>query len=215
VGGSAPRPTADAEVGPSAFAGLLGHPGVQESCELRSRFGFMAFHGGNLERVTDTIAHAAADAAGASVYSVRQPTDLRWHVPSTAIDPAHSPALAAFLDHVEVVVALHGYGRRGLWSSLLLGGRHRRLAGHLAVHLRPSLDGYELVDDLEAIPRELRGIHPRNPVNRCRGGGVQVELPPRVRGMGPRWVGHPPDRPVPHTMALIDGLAAAASDWDC
>jgi phage replication-related protein YjqB (UPF0714/DUF867 family) len=27
---------------------LLAHPGVEETCTLRSRFGILAFHGGNL-----------------------------------------------------------------------------------------------------------------------------------------------------------------------
>jgi phage replication-related protein YjqB (UPF0714/DUF867 family) len=31
----------------------------------------------------------------------------------------------------------------------------------------------------------LRGLHPENPVNRARAGGVQLELPPRVRNLGP------------------------------
>jgi phage replication-related protein YjqB (UPF0714/DUF867 family) len=197
----------------SAFAELLATPGVVESCELRSTFGFMAFHGGNLEQGTDGIAHQAADAAGASVYSVCQPDDLRWHVPSVAVDPAHSPALAGFLDHVEVAVAIHGYGRRDRWTTVLFGGRHRRLASHLARHVAAHLDGYELLDDLAAIPRELRGVHPRNPVNRTRLGGVQVELPPRVRGLGPHWATHPAGEPIPHREALVRGLAQGALAW--
>ena len=44
------------------FDELLAHPGVEESVELRSRFGFMAFHGGSLELGTDQIARAAARA---------------------------------------------------------------------------------------------------------------------------------------------------------
>jgi phage replication-related protein YjqB (UPF0714/DUF867 family) len=195
------------------FVELLGHPGVEERCVLRSSFGFMAFHGGNLERGTDAIAHAAADRAGASAYSVTQPADLRWHIPSVRFDPARSPALARFLGHVEVVVAVHGYGREGRWTDLLLGGRNRELARHVAGHVRRRLDGYQVLDDLEAIPRELRGVHARNPVNRAPGGGVQLELPPRVRGMGPRWADHPPGEPVPHTEALVDALAAAATTW--
>lgn len=195
------------------FAELLAHPGVVERCELRSRFGFMAFHGGNLEHGTDHVAHAAAEAAGASVYSVSQPPDLRWHLPSIAVDPQFSPELARFLDHVDAVVAVHGYGRRDRWTTLLLGGRCRPLATHVGSHLRDHLDGYEVVDDLDAIPPELRGVHPRNPVNRARGGGVQLELPPRVRGLGPHWADHPPDRPIPHTQALVAGLAASARTW--
>ena len=164
------------------LADLLAHPGVEEVCELRSPFGLMAFHGGNLEPGTDVIATRAADRARASLYVVRQPDDLYWHVPSVAFDPGASAALAAFLDHVDVVVAIHGYGRRDMWTTLLVGGRNRRLAGHLAGALRRTLgDGFTAVDDLAAIPRELRGMHPRNPVNLPRHGGAQLELPPRVR----------------------------------
>ena len=84
------------------FAELLEHDGVEEDLELRSSFGLMAFHGGNLEEGTDVIAAAVAEQAGASLYAVRQPVGLRWHLPSVEIGPADSPALAAFVDHVDV-----------------------------------------------------------------------------------------------------------------
>lgn len=164
------------------LAELLAHPGVEEECRLGSSFGILAFHGGNLERGTDDIATQAAEASGASLYVVRQPADLRWHVPSAAFDPGASPALARFLDHVRVAVAVHGYGREGMWTTLLLGGRNRPLAAALGAELRAGLgDGFEVVDDLEGVPAELRGLHPRNPVNRPPAAGVQLELPPRVR----------------------------------
>ena len=185
------------------FAALLASAGVEEICTLRSRFGLMAFHGGNLERGTDTIAAAAAEAAGASLYAVVQPPDLRWHIPSAAITPEESPALAAFVDHVDVVVALHGYGRDGMWTTLLLGGTNRDLAAHLAGELRPRLPGFTIEDDLAAIPDQLRGVHSCNPVNLPRHGGVQLELPPRVRGQAPAsepW----------HTEAVIEALTATA-----
>jgi len=197
------------------FADLLAHDGVEEELVLRSRFGFLAFHGGNLEEGTDEVAARAAAGAGASLYAVRQPKGLRWHVPSIAVTPAESAGLAAFVEHVDVAVALHGYGREGMWTAVLLGGRHRALATHLAGHLRTALPDYEVLDDLDAIPRELRGVHPRNPVNACGTGGVQVELPPRVRMHGPYWErrGHPVDAPIPHLDQLVDGLAAGASAW--
>jgi phage replication-related protein YjqB (UPF0714/DUF867 family) len=195
------------------FAELLAHDGVEEDLALRSTFGFMAFHGGNLEEGTDRVAAAAAADSGASLYAVRQPPTLRWHVPSIEVTREDSPALAAFLDHVDVAVAVHGFGRVGLWTTVLLGGRNRTLATHVAEHLRATLDDYAVVDDLDQIPRELRGVHPRNPVNGCRLGGVQLELPPRVRGQGPHWADLPPGAPVPHTTALIRGLVAAATTW--
>jgi phage replication-related protein YjqB (UPF0714/DUF867 family) len=166
----------------SLFAELLAHPGVEERCELGSRFGLLAFHGGNLERGTDLIASSAAARAGASLYTVVQPPDLRWHVPSVEFQPSASPALARFVEYVEVCVAVHGYGREGRWTTLLVGGGNRALASSLGAALRAGLgDGFEVVDELDDIPVELRGVHPRNPVNLPSGGGVQLELPPRVR----------------------------------
>jgi phage replication-related protein YjqB (UPF0714/DUF867 family) len=185
------------------FADLLAHPGVEERCELRSAFGLMAFHGGNLERGTDTIASAAAEEAGASLYAVVQPADLRWHLPSTAFSPDASPALARFVIHVDVVVALHGYGREGSWTTLLLGGSNRELAVALGAELRDRLPGFTVEDDIDRIPVELRGLHPANPVNLPRRGGVQLELPPRVRGQAPTsqaW----------HIEAVTEALTAAA-----
>lgn len=188
---------------------------MEEEVELRSPFGFMAFHGGNLEEGTDGIAAAAADASGASLYAVRQPSGLRWHIPSVEVTPDDSPALASFLDHVEVTVAIHGYGREGMWTTLLLGGSNRGLAAHLARHLRPAMPGYAVVDDLSEVPVELRGIHRANPVNRCAAGGVQLELPPRVRSRVPIWADLPEGAPIPHGQDLIGALAAAARAWPC
>ncbi len=195
---------------------LLAHPGVIEEAEVRGPVGLLAFHGGSLERGTDVVARLAAERAGATYYAIRQPDDLRWHVPSTRIDPAHSPTLAAVLDHIDVAVAVHGYGRDGHWTTLLLGGSNRDLAAHLRAHLAPALPDYTVVDRIDDIPRELRGLHADNPVNRPRRGGVQLELPPRVRGMGPFWDGDGPLAPGrlrPHTEALVAALAAALATW--
>jgi phage replication-related protein YjqB (UPF0714/DUF867 family) len=194
------------------LARLLAHPGVRESVALRSRFGFLAFHGGSLEKHTDAIARAAADAAGASLYLLVQPPEFRWHIPSRHVVPEQSPALAAFLDHVELAVAVHGFGRQGYFTSLLLGGSNRELAGDMGRRLRARLGHYDVIDDSDAIPADLRGLHPDNPVNRPRRGGAQIELCPRVRGMGPFWEGWGPG-PNPHTAALVDVLAEAATAW--
>lgn len=186
---------------------LLATPGVEEMSALGSRFGLLAFHGGSLERGTDQIAVAAAERSGASLYVVRQPPDLRWHLPSVEFRADASVALGRFLDHVQVAVAVHGYGREGWWTRLLLGGRNRPLAAVLAAELRSRLgDGFTVDDDLDAIPRELRGVHPRNPVNVVAEGGVQLELPPRVR----RGTGAPTFQPA-YEEAVIDALAAVAT----
>jgi phage replication-related protein YjqB (UPF0714/DUF867 family) len=196
------------------FAELLDHDGVEEDLVLGSSFGLMAFHGGNLEEGTDVIAAAVAEQTGASLYAVRQPVGLRWHLPSVEITPADSPALAAFIDHVDVAIAVHGYGRDGMWTRLLLGGGHRRLAAHVGACLREAMPGYEVVDDLEQIPTDLRGVHRANPVNLPRDGGVQLELPPRTRSRTvPMWRDLPDTQPVPHQQDLIAGLVTAVSTW--
>jgi phage replication-related protein YjqB (UPF0714/DUF867 family) len=196
-----------------SFARLLAEPGVVEVAEQRGRFGFMAFHGGGLEEMTDVIAAAAAARSGSSLYAVLQPPELQWHIPSADVDPAASDLLRAFLDHVDVVVTLHGYFRVGCWASLLAGGGNRALAEHVAGALRPALPVYDVVTDLERIPPELRGLHPRNPVNLPAAGGVQIELPPRVRGASPLWWDWDGDGLVPHTDALVEALAEAARSW--
>jgi phage replication-related protein YjqB (UPF0714/DUF867 family) len=185
-----------------SFAELLASPGVQEVVELRSDFGFMAFHGGSLERMTDVIAIDAAERAGASVYAVVQPPELRWHIPSHRV--SGSPALDAYMQHVSVAVALHGYGRQGFWDRILLGGSNRALAAHVADCLARSVTNMQPVCDLADIPADLAGLHPDNPVNRPRLGGVQVELPPRVRGLTTHEY---PIEP------LVEALADAAQTW--
>jgi phage replication-related protein YjqB (UPF0714/DUF867 family) len=204
---------------------LLATDGVEEICELRSHVGLMAFHGGSLEAVTDVIAVDAAERAGASVYAIRQPWGFRWHIPSVAIDPAHSPALRAFLDHVDCAIAVHGwgtdgfgdgasmfrFGRDGRDRPLLVGGRNRALAARVAACLRSALPHYDVVDDIERIPRRVRGLDPRNVVNRVRNGGVQLELTPRVRGLPPFWEREQRGRNCPDTQALIAGLATSVA----
>lgn len=196
---------------PQSLSELLTDPDIVESSTLASRFGFLAIHGGGLEQMTDVIADRAARASGASLYMVRHPDRYPHHLSSRLYRPAESEQLAAFLDHVDTVISLHGYGRIGRSTQLLAGGGNRDLAAHLARHLQ--VPGHHVVTDLEAMPRELRGLHPDNPVNLPRGGGVQLELPSRVRGTSPRSGLPDADGITPATAALIDGLSAAARAW--
>lgn len=195
-----------------SFAELLQLDGVVERCDLRSSIGFMAYHGGGLEEMTDVIADTAAAKAGASYYGVIHPPNWDLHLPSIKVRPDESEMLHRFIDHVDVVVTIHGFGRRALMTSLLLGGRNRELAGHVAGHLRRALPAYDVLDDLGEIPKELRGIHERNPVNLPTRQGVQIELPPRVRGSSPMWWDWEGGL-TPHTESLIGALADAAVTW--
>ncbi len=195
------------------FASVLDTPGVEETSELRGPVGFMAYHGGHLEWMTDVIAERAAEASDASIYTLVQPEGMREHFPSITVDRDASAALARFLDHVEIAVTVHGFGRRGLFGSLLLGGQNRDFAGHVGSALREHLPAYDIVTDLDAIPPKLRGLHDRNPVNVPPSKGVQIELPPRVRGTSPLWWDWEGPALTPHTESLIAALAQAARSW--
>lgn len=197
------------------LAELLGRPDVHEELTLRSRFGFMAFHGGTLEKATEVVAREAAEASGASYYGVVQHTDDPVHITSTDVTPTASSALKEFFAHVDIVITVHGYGRAALRRCVLLGGRNRALAHHVAEHARAHLPDYTFHTDLAVIPRELAGQHSRNPVNLPRQRGVQLELPPDLRWNHAEagWSDHDGVARAPQIDTLIDALAAAARSW--
>ena len=178
--------------------------------------GFLALHGGFLEKTTDVIAREAAEHAGASYYGVWHPDGPKHHLPSTAYDPAESDALRSLLDHVQVVIAVHGYGREELFHSLLVGGQNRGFAAIVTDHLRDALpEPYEILSELDAIPKGLRGQHVANPVNLPPDQGVQVELPPTVRWNRDEhnWSEFDGVGRAPHIDSVIDALARSAAAY--
>ena len=174
----------------------------------------MAFHGGALERQTDRIARGRrrrrrrvavrrrAPATGPAALPVDRRAPRRVagaaRVPRPRRRRRHRARLRARRDvHVAAPRRAQPRARR----------RARRRAGRRPCPTTRSST------DLEAIPRELRGLHPDNPVNVPPHGGVQIELPPRVRGLGPRWADWTGDGFVPPAAALVDALARVARSW--
>ena len=135
------------------LASLLERHDVTEELTVRSRFGFMAYHGGTLEKTTDPIAREAAELAGASYYGVVQRDEDPTHFASTSVIPEDSDALAEFMANVDVVMTIHGYGREHLFHSVLLGGRNRALANHVAAHARFALPQFNFHSDLHGYIR--------------------------------------------------------------
>ena len=119
----------------------------------------------------------------------------------------------SFLAHIEVAIAVHGYGRPGRPRDLLLGGGNRVLAPAWPGSLRRHLPEWTVIDDLAQLPREMRGLHPDNPVNRCHGGGVQLELPPAVRGASGRLLDSQVCVPEPGLVAALAEVASAPPRW--
>ena len=158
---------------------LIQYPGVKEELQLAGAIGVMALHGG-LEHGT---AEAAIDVAGrtnASRYSIVQPHNLYWHIPSIHYNPALSAALKQFLEHIAFAVSFHGYGRQDHKNTVLLGGRNRKMADKIGAAIGRRSD-LRVISDLDGIPPKLRGMHPKNPVNLPEHGGVQIELSPGAR----------------------------------
>jgi phage replication-related protein YjqB (UPF0714/DUF867 family) len=213
---------------------LLDIPGVEEECELRSAVGFMALHGGSQDRGTDAIARRAAAQSNASYYAIVQPPWLRLHLTSRRHDPALSATLRRFLDHVRIVISVHGFGRDGfaLWvdpdrglviepygpairgtqqgplTGIIVGGLNHQLLGRVRALLSGRFEAYHVADE-----RLRLGFHPENPVNLPPDHGVQIELPPGLRGIGPygeRLVPDHDDGPAAVVAALVELAEAAA-----
>ena len=187
------------------LAELLALPGVEETCVLRSAVGFMALHGGSQDRGTHEIASSAAEKSGASYYAIVQPSNLRVHLTSRHHDPGQSQKMSAFLRHVEVAISVHGFGRdsfsfhiesgtqpviepygparrgpqTGPLRGIIVGGLNADLVDAACGILRDRLPGYHAGSE-----RVRLGFHPRNPVNLPASHGVQIELPPALRGIG-------------------------------
>ena len=198
-------PSSACEPGEVDLAELLTMPGVREECILRSNVGFMALHGGSQDRGTAEIAALAAEQADVSYYAIVQPPALRVHLTSRLHNPAHSASLQGFLERVDIAISVHGFGRDGfaLWfdpdrglsiepyglavqgkqtgplRGIILGGLNMQLLDSARNLFRRRFAGYHVADE-----RIRLGYHPENPVNLPSAHGVQVELPPGLRGIG-------------------------------
>jgi phage replication-related protein YjqB (UPF0714/DUF867 family) len=218
------------------LAELLKLPGVSEECVLRSAVGFMALHGGSQDRGTDQIASRAAEQAGASYYAIIQPAGLRVHLTSRLHNPDHSALLRAFLQHVDIAISVHGFGRDSfaLWidperglviepygpairgnqsgslRGVIVGGRNTELLKVARQFLHDRFAGYHVADE-----RVRLGFHPDNPVNLPSGRGIQVELPPGLRGIGDYGEQFAPrqDGVVTEVVAALVELANRATEF--
>ncbi len=202
---------------------------------MGSAVGFMALHGGSQDRGTDHIARQAAEQSGASYYAIVQPSGLRVHLTSRLHDPDQSERLGTFLRHVKIAISVHGFGRDGFlfWINperglvidpygparvgaqtgplrgIILGGRNADLLGAARGLFHERLAGYHLADE-----RVRLGFHPDNPVNLPLLRGVQVELPPGLRGIGDLGEHLVPreDEMVVETIGVLVELAAFAGE---
>ncbi len=195
----------------------------------------MALHGGSQDRGTDQLACRAARQSGSSYYAIVQPRGLRVHLTSRLHNPAHSERLQGFLRHVEIAISVHGFGRdsfsfwvdpgrgpmldlygpalrgtqTGPLRGVIVGGRNPDLLDAARRLLRDRFAGYHVADE-----RVRLGFHPDNPVNLPSAAGIQIELPPGLRGIGDFGECLVPaeDGLVAETIAALVELANLASE---
>ena len=172
---------------------------------MRSAVGFMALHGGSQDRGTDQLARRAAEESGASYYAIVQPSWLRVHLTSRLHNPDHSEMLRSFLQRVEIAISVHGFGRDGfsVWvdpgrgpviepygpalrgqqtgplRGIIVGGQNADMLDAARRLFHDRFAGYHVADE-----RVRLGFHPDNPVNLPSAHGIQIELPPGLRGIG-------------------------------
>jgi phage replication-related protein YjqB (UPF0714/DUF867 family) len=185
----------------------------------------MALHGGSQDRGTDQLAYRAAEQSGASYYAIVQPSGLRVHLTSRLHDPDHSERLRSFLNHVEIAISVHGFGRDGfsLWvdpergpviepygpalrrrqtgplRGIIVGGQNEDMLDAARRLLQDRFAGYHVADE-----RVRLGFHPDNPANLPSAHGIQIELPPGLRGIGDLG-----ERLVPSTDGLVAEVVSA------
>ncbi|MFD8807391.1 poly-gamma-glutamate hydrolase family protein [Streptomyces sp. NPDC059597] len=173
-----------------------------------SRLGLLALHGG-LEGGTAELAEEVAARTGATCLTFSQPAPPRRHISSHLLSKARSRTLEAFLSAVSLTISLHGHLRPATPDAIFLGGTNREAAQILAEALRTLTPSFTPVTDLTAIPSGLRGLHPSNPVNLTREGGVQIELPLTARTRGLRDV--PPEEVVAGVTEGVRRLGARSN----
>ncbi|MER7309249.1 poly-gamma-glutamate hydrolase family protein [Streptomyces griseoluteus] len=167
---------------------------------LGGPIGLLALHGA-VEGGTAELAREVATRTGATLLTFTQPTGPPQHIPSIRMSP--STPLTAFLTHASLTISLHGHNRRSAPRTIYVGGSNRPAARVLATALAGWAPAFVPITTLSEIPNPLRGLHPDNPVNQTREGGVQLELPVLARTSHPV----PTDPEVP-PREMADGIAA-------
>ncbi|MFG3095251.1 poly-gamma-glutamate hydrolase family protein [Streptomyces sp. NPDC048202] len=145
---------------------------------LAGPIGLLALHGG-VEGGTAELATEVATRTGATLLTFTQPLGPPTHIPSTRM--SECPPLHTFAAHVSLTISLHGHNRGSTPRTIYVGGSNRPAARALATALSRWAPEFLPLTTLSEIPNPLRGLHPDNPVNRTKDGGVQLELPVLAR----------------------------------
>lgn len=161
----------------------------------------IAPHGGGMEAHTDTQAQTLAAARGVGSWVCKGwrsggGAHERWHITSTAIDPASFPELAMIAGvGYDRAISFHGMSAAGV---LVGGGAPIEQRQIIADQISLALEGTGLPVNVAQPGDSLSGTSPNNLVNWLTtngNGGIQIEQSSIVRAE--------------HRQAVVDAISAA------
>lgn len=142
----------------------------------------MAFHGGLIEPGTSELASAIAgnefDYYGFigfknSEHHEESHTSADLHLTSARFD---EPRLMKKTETASLCIGIHGFG--GEEADFCVGGANTEERKRLVKTLSEKLPAFR---SCELCCPPFNGTSKKNPVNKCREGGIQVEMSPNVR----------------------------------
>ena len=142
----------------------------------------MAFHGGLIEPGTAELAEAIAG-NDFDFYALLGFKNSDRHEPSYTAADLHltsarydEPRLMKKTETASLCLGLHGFG--GEEADFCVGGANKLERKRLVKELSERLPGLK---SCELCCPPFNGTSLKNPVNKCRDGGIQVEMSPRIR----------------------------------
>lgn len=179
--------------------------GVDYSITLKntnSNILVMAFHGGFTESGTTELG-AAITKNDFDFYAFSALKPGKMHAPSFTSSTLHitstrfdDPKLIEMLPEKDFCLGLHGFG--GDEADFCIGGANEKARASLVSLLTkkfPDLKSCELCCS------PFNGVSLKNPINRCKNKGVQVEMSPKVR------------KKILADQTFLDKLAATFITW--
>ncbi len=159
--------------------------GVDYSLEVKdtdSKILVMSFHGGLIEPGTSELGFAISESLF-DFYTFKALKKGELHEPSLTSSTLHltsarydEPELLKWTAVSDFCLGLHGFG--GEEADFCVGGGNAKERKVLVAKLTkafPDLKSCELCCD------PFNGVSLKNPINKCRNQGVQVEMSPKIR----------------------------------
>ncbi len=156
--------------------------GFVEYARFAGGVAVLAVHGGGIEPGTEELAEYAAAETGCSLYVFSgrlEKGNSRLRRMSRSLFREEDSLRSRVIGQANAVISIHGHGRDA--NEIYAVGASEVLKGMFVELMAQRLPAFPVVTDPAKIPKGLAGLHPDNVVNLPAGGGLQLELPARLR----------------------------------